>query len=625
MTSGQGDLVFSPESTITSLLASSGHLRGTLRDNDPSLTGIRYRDRDYESATEALEAYIADFDRSLHTSETSTGSLQLQKNLLSSALPRTEFRNKDVLRERLTDRELDFLNLPVGSGHRGTSDCISLTTDDLLVLPCDGSLPVTRTSAFLTQSGDYPLRQSSYSNSWSSRRPRPNSSSHIKRCLHYSAPHNTPHKLYQSRAGTQAEETQKTDPFTGPRVKGSLRPQHGLYHQTTDSPGPFSSHHDYPRWLTSQKSEMDFSGVTSVPDLKYPAWLQECDNVPKDISTTNIDFSESRKKTQHRGWGPTQTVPPSPRPPSWLGELEASYEELKEGQKDSNGGHLEDVSGSDDDRQQLLRGEADHRTLREFRLRFAERLALAAEGERSTDFDELFRGKINILRVYTTPRVCFHLSRLSPQFTVTLVQLHWYCKSCIRATVFFTGDKIESLILKAEKVLNSPSLGLTSQLQKDMGHSPGGSEDVLEADRSWDNPAITFKSPVPVERAEDTLITTELFRDRKDEAASGSCSSGYSSRKHPGPVEALKQMLFSLQAVEQQVSLENEKEVTSENGSTPTLEDGTQPQMIMRSDDYDTALGGQSLKRALHHLGRLKSLVEDSAGGKSTSQEGKYS
>ena len=95
MTSGQGDLLFSPESTITSLLASSGHLRGTLRDNDPSLAGIRYRDRDYESATEALEAYIADFDRSLHTSETSTGSLQLQKNLLSSALPRTEFRNKD--------------------------------------------------------------------------------------------------------------------------------------------------------------------------------------------------------------------------------------------------------------------------------------------------------------------------------------------------------------------------------------------------------------------------------------------------------------------------------------------------------------------------------------------------
>uniref|UniRef100_A0A4W5QW32 Lung adenoma susceptibility protein 2 n=1 Tax=Hucho hucho TaxID=62062 RepID=A0A4W5QW32_9TELE len=597
MTSGQGDGMFSPESTVTSLLASSGHLRDTVRDTDLSLTGIRYRDRDYPSATDALEAYIADFDRNLHTSGTSTGTLKLQKTRITSALPRTEFRNKDVLRERLTDRELDFLILPVGSGHRGASDCISLTTDDLLVLPCDGSLPVTRTSAFLTQSGDYPLGQSSHSNSWSSRRPRPNSSSHIKRCLHYSAPHNTPHKLYQSRVvyqsrvGTQAGKTQKTEPFTGPRVKGSLWPQtqHGLYHQTPDSPGPFSPHHDYPRWLTSQKSEMDFSGVTSIPDLKYPTWLQECDNIPKDIPTTNTDLSESHKKTQHRGWGPTQTLPPSPRPPSWLGELEASYEELKEGQKDSNdGGHLEDVSGSDgDDRQQLVRGEVDHRTLREFRLQFAERLALAAEGERSTGFDKLF------------------------------------------------GDyKIESLILKAEKVLNSPSLGLNtnSQLQKDMGHSPGGSEDVLEADRSWDNPAVTFKSPVPVGGAEDTLIITEPLRDQKDEAASGSCSSGYSSRKHPGPVEALKQMLFSLQAVEQQVSLDNdttEKKVPSENGSTPyqtpPLENGTKPQMIKMSEDYDTALSGQSLKRVLHHLGRLKSLVEDSAGGKAKSQEGEYS
>ncbi|KAK6322886.1 hypothetical protein J4Q44_G00076780 [Coregonus suidteri] len=614
MTSGQGDVIFSPESTVTSLLASSGHLRGTQSLNDPdlSLTGIRYRDRDYESATEALEAYIADFDRSLHTSETSTGRLQLQKLQISSTLPRTEFRNKDVLRERLTDRELDFLNLPVGSGRRGDSDCISLTTDDLLVLPCDGSLPVTRTSAFLTQSGDYPLGQSSHSNSWSSGRPRPNSSSHIKRCLHYSAPHNTPHKLYQSRVGTRAGKTQKTEPFTGlrssgPRVKGSLPPQphHGLYHQTPgpevnqrdlpppDSHGPFSPHHDYPRWLTSQKSEMDFSGVTSIPDLKYPAWLQECDNVPKDFPTTTVDLSESHKKTQH--WGPTQTLPPSPRPPSWLGELEASYEELKGNKEDGNGGHLEGASGSDDDRQQLLRGEADHRTLRELRLQFAERLALAAEGERSAGFDELF-----------------------------------------------SDDKIESLILKAEalnspslglntnrQLQNSPSLGPTSQLQKDMGQSPGGSEDVLEADRSWDNPAITFKSPVPVGGAEDTLITTEPLRDRKDEAASGSCSSGYSSRKHPGPVEALKQMLFSLQAVEQQVSLENDstqKEVTLANPSTPyqtpTLENGTKPLMIKMSDDYDTALGGQSLQRALHHLGRLKRLVEDSPGGKAKSQKG---
>ncbi|KAL0163466.1 hypothetical protein M9458_042862, partial [Cirrhinus mrigala] len=36
--------------------------------------------------------------------------------------------------------------------------------------------------------------------------------------------------------------------------------------------------------------------------------------------------------------------------------------------------------------------------------------------------------------------------------------------------------------------------------------------------------------------------------------SAASCSSGYSSRKHPGPVEALKHMLFRLQAVEHKIS-----------------------------------------------------------------------
>lgn len=39
----------------------------------------------------------------------------------------------------------------------------------------------------------------------------------------------------------------------------------------------------------------------------------------------------------------------------------------------------------------------------------------------------------------------------------------------------------------------------------------------------------------------------------------GSLSSGYSSKKHHGPVEALKQMLFSLQAVEQTVSQQKDE------------------------------------------------------------------
>lgn len=55
-----------------------------------------------------------------------------------------------VLRERLTERELDFLNLPVSSLHHSCNrDRLSMTTDELLSIPHDGSMPVTHTSAFV--------------------------------------------------------------------------------------------------------------------------------------------------------------------------------------------------------------------------------------------------------------------------------------------------------------------------------------------------------------------------------------------------------------------------------------------------------------------------------------------
>ncbi|XP_010866110.3 lung adenoma susceptibility protein 2 isoform X1 [Esox lucius] len=570
----------SPESTVTSLLASSGHLRSSLCDRDLSLTGIRYRDRDYESATEALEAYIADFDRNQHTSESFIGRLQLQK---CPTQPRTGFKNKDVLKESLTERELDFLDLPVGSSRCGQPDRLSLTTDDLLVLPCDGSLPVTRTSAFLVRSGSYPQSP------W---QPKPNCGFDIKSCQHYSH-----HELLRDSQGGPGR-TQKLESSNGlrssvPRVKGSHRPHPDLYYRNPAGrhdrgpPLPDSSpHHDYPRWLTRQKSTMDFSGITSIPDIKYPAWLQEADDISSFGPTQKTNLCRSQPHTL-----PPQAPPHSPRLPSWLNELEASYEELQEGQTDRDGGHFELARGSEDDRQHFFK-KADHRTLRELRLQFAEQLAIEAEEERSTDFDNLCR-----------------------------------------------NDKMESLILKGEKAMTSPSLGLTSLRQKDTGGSPCGSEYALEADRSWDNPTVT-NSPVPVGGAEDPQIYTVPLQDRK-EAASRSCSSGYSSRKHPGPVEALKHMLFSLQALEQRVTPENsstQQEVILEGSSTPykTLvsDNCSKPQaesslddtnMLMKMteaqvEDYETSPGGQSLQRALHHLVRLKTLVEDS-GKKAQSQE----
>ncbi|MGH0175932.1 UNVERIFIED_CONTAM: hypothetical protein FKN15_003373 [Acipenser sinensis] len=77
--------------------------------------------------------------------------------------------------------------------------------------------------------------------------------------------------------------------------------------------------------------------------------------------------------------------------------------------------------------------------------------------------------------------------------------------------------------------------------------------------------SLCSKPPVPVGGAEllesDGAARNELIDDyltdcMKSNKEAVTCSSGYSSSKHHGPVEALKQMLFSLQSVEQRFSQE---------------------------------------------------------------------
>lgn len=53
-----------------------------------------------------------------------------------------------------------------------------------------------------------------------------------------------------------------------------------------------------------------------------------------------------------------------------------------------------------------------------------------------------------------------------------------------------SDDKIGSLILRAEQMLNSPSLGLYEPVKEH--NNSGDTEDALDADRSWDNPPVTL-------------------------------------------------------------------------------------------------------------------------------------
>uniref|UniRef100_W5M6S3 Chromosome 18 open reading frame 54 n=1 Tax=Lepisosteus oculatus TaxID=7918 RepID=W5M6S3_LEPOC len=480
------DSLYSPESTVTSLLASSGYLRSSLH-TDASHPSITYKDRRYGSATEALDAYIKDFERSQGTAD--------QAN---HVLSRPRFRNKDVLKEKLSEKELDFLDLPIDSRRTRDPDLLSLTTDDLLVLPPDGSLPITRTSVFLSRSG----------------RQHPDAFSH-------------------SRSGVRscADPSHTSRTSNGVLVKDTyMHQKKAVTHLNLEKRKlNTNSAHNYPRWLTSQK--------------KYPAWLKDCD-LASDLSGNDEAVKEVRQSLCH-----TQRPTTQPKIPSWLEELEASYYELQQNTDDRLRATSESVRriGLQKNDCTVFKEEAGQNSLPELREAFAGHLA-SEETRRIANYDEPFR-----------------------------------------------DDKIELLIQKAEKALASPSLGL-SRSEKE--HGSPETEEVLDADRSWDNPPISFKTPVPVGEAEELLNPTETARNK----VTGSSSSGYSSRKHPGPVEALKHMLFSLQAVEQRVSQEHTGQHQQDNSkinSKPTLE------------NYETALGSQSLQRALYHLGRLKNLVDD--------------
>uniref|UniRef100_UPI0001E900DD lung adenoma susceptibility protein 2 isoform 9 n=1 Tax=Danio rerio TaxID=7955 RepID=UPI0001E900DD len=405
----------SPESGVSSLLASSGRLHSFLHPQPEHI--ITYRDKHYSSASAALDAYISDYQQSL-------GSRTLQLHTHT----RTR-KDTDVLKSSLTDRELSVLNIPT----RRDSDRLSLTTDDLLDLPNDGSLPVTRTSALLTRSESFPVEHSFNSRPCSHLRP-----TFLKCSL---CP---PAELAKTLHGAHLRSQSKAPP---PNILPANQ------RLPLDTP----TYRNLPRWMSSHR---------------VPPWVTE--------------LEEGRSQTEV---------------------------------KDHSG---EDVS------------------LRELRLQHTHS---------------------NTLQTANTPPL-------------------------------FKDDRIGSLILRAEQMLNSPSFAVSDAV-KELNAS-ADTEEALDVDRSWDNPPVAFKSPVPVGIAEEPPAAEDLQRSKS--AASG--SSGYSSRNHPGPVEALKHMLYRLQAVEQKIS-QSQHSITD---SADTAEQET---------EAVDAGSGESLLRALHHLERLKTLVDD--------------
>ncbi|XP_076613584.1 lung adenoma susceptibility protein 2 isoform X2 [Chaetodon auriga] len=477
-----GDFL-SPESTVTSLLSSSGHLKSGLLPPEHNTT-FRYGDKNYDSASAALDAYIADFENSRQNSKSLTGRLVIPQSLVStSSIPRMgTLRNKDVLRECLTDRELDFLTLPISSlHHSGNQDRLSMTTDELLSIPFDGSLPVTHTSCFiqglLSQSG---ASQTCISSTRPANRAwdRPTSSHAAPQLNRHHHHHSHPARTPKSSRGRPRMGMLK------PEVEVSLASCRKSAPRAAKSEWekPSSSLH-FPHWFTSNRTDMDCSGITSVPDLKYPAWIQ-CFDLSKPPPT------ESELWDNHA---------PRPGAPSWVAELE------------------------DDDPDQTPSQVESQQTLRDLRLQFAEQISVLTAGNTASDIMET-------------------LSR---------------------------DNRIESLILKADQVLSSLSQssgGLDNETRTqpktqvsptdcaDEAVSPLNTEGLLLCSSSHCHP-VTLES----EAAGVTEALTDQGAQMQDPNApsvchlsQASCHSLHANNifKQPGPVEALKQMLFRLQAVE---------------------------------------------------------------------------
>lgn len=187
-----------------------------------------------------------------------------------------------------------------------------------------------------------------------------------------------------------------------------------------------------------------------------------------------------------------------------------------------------------------------------------------------------------------------------------LTAFAWFSFALMQS--FQLGDKIELLILKAKRNLEPCTEKLPKSLKKD--DSPC-SLDKLEAERSWENVPVTFKSPVPV-NSDDCPEQTSKAKCAKefleDFLHSDNQSCTLSGGKHHGPVEALKQMLFNLQAVQEsfnQIKTTDPKEEIKQDSEDDLSNLQLKESMIPIT---------KSLQKALHHLSRLRDLVDDTSG-----------
>ncbi|XP_012972194.1 lung adenoma susceptibility protein 2 isoform X2 [Mesocricetus auratus] len=467
------------ESSVSSLLASC-----SLSGSSSSSSGgsFQYKDKLYSSASEALQAYIDDFDLSREHSGANTGRVNTDEESgdmlrFSSCVhkPNNAFESLD---HKQHTKPLYYRRETIND-----MDSISLTTDDLLRLPADGSF------SFISVIPGHRLSKKN------KKYIETQDSSDIKKKPNFHVDFTPKSKdnvvtpdVYTNVNGKKCGRLRTPKPMN--------RNNKHVLESSLSFPkeSSFKDSSNYPRWLTSQKSDLNVSGVTSIPDFKYPIWLHNQDLLP-DANSQSVSklLNEDEYSPMH------------------------SYQTQRTTQLTNRINCFE----------------------------------YSFQPSNLTDSFIENKGLVNEHKCDSENGQCQCENPLLPG----------------QSPKPFCGDKIELLILKAKKNLRQSTEDLAKPVEKD--DSPC-SLDKLEAERSWENVPVTFKSPVPV-KADDspqqssrTQCTNEILED----------------------------------------FLNDENQVSEDDFSELQLKENMIP--ITRS-----------LQKALQHLSRLRDLVDDTSGKQS--------
>ncbi|XP_012860239.1 lung adenoma susceptibility protein 2 isoform X1 [Echinops telfairi] len=518
----------SRESSVSSLLASCSPSGGNLSNSGGP---FQYKGKVYDSASQALQAYIHEFDLSQMCPGGSTGKMNIAKGSRNLAKFSTYMYKNNALED--VDHVKSSHSLCYRKQTVNDIDSISLTTDDLLKLPADGSLP---SSGYIGPGHRTNKKNKKCFGRLGSldaeKNPKFQESAFPKSKDNFITP-----LVYTNINGKQRVKL-KNPRITNKTNKCISEPSLSFSKKSSSKDSSEDNcEKNYPRWFTSQKSDLNVSGITSIPDFKYPVWLHNQDLLPETNSQRTSKVLKEDSSSPKHSYQAQRT-----RLTNKLDCFEYSFE------------HSNVSNSAHDD-----------------------------------------KGLVNEYKCDFECSQCQYENLLLPG----------------QSKKPFSDDKIELLILKAKRNLEHSTEDLPSPVKKD--GSPC-SLDKLEAERSWENIPVTFKSPVPVD-SDDNLQQTSKTKYAKnfleDFLSNDNQSCTLSGGKHHGPVEALKQMLFNLQAVQE--TFNQNKISEPEEEPKQISEDEFSKLQLKESMIPITA----SLQKALHHLSRLRDLVDDTSGKQS--------